>query len=264
MFSNLFIMGCLLDFCKKRGKKKNDINKSGNIEIELDLIKENETKTIKYNNKNISLITNSKVGFYNAGGSCYMASIIQILIHLRSFIEIFLRKKQKNNVYKIFYNLLLQIINSKGPIEITEFSNEYNKINEMYSGSKGNNPMTFFDEFIKQLDKENNDIVNLFNGKNLIQFNGSDEENYEENFIFFMVCLDSNYRNIDQAIHMEKEVEDEQNIKISSKIILKPKIFVINLEVDNLEYYFEQYIQIDGIKYELKAINEYNDFHSKV
>lgn len=254
-------MGCLLECFKEKGKNNN--NKSANIEIELEHIKENEIKTIKCNNKNISLITESKVGFFNAGGSCYMASIIQILIHLKSFIERFLRKNQKNILYKIFYNLLLQVKNSEGPIEIAEFSNEYNKINERFSGNKGNNPMTFFDEFIKTLDRENNDILDLFSGKNLIQFHGSDEENYEENFIFFMVCLDSNYRNIMQAINSEKEIEDEKNVKISSKIILKPEIFVINLEVDDLEYYFEQCIQIDNTSYELKAINEYNDFHSK-
>lgn len=261
-------MGCLFEIfesCKKKGKKTIVINKLDNKEvIELDLIKEKEIKTIKYDNRNISLITDSKIGFYNAGGSCYMASIIQILIHLRSFIEIFLRNRQENNLYKIFYNLLLKIMNSEGPIEITEFANEYNKINERFSGNKGNNPMTFFDEFIKQLDTENNDIIDLFSGKNLIQFQGSDEENYEEDFIFFMVCLDSNHRNIAQAIHSEKEIENEQNVKISSKIILKPKIFVINLEVDDLQYYFEQYIQIDEEKYELKGINEYNDIHSKV
>ena len=253
-------MGCLNECFKKNGKNNN--NKSSNIEKELDNIEENEINTIKFDNKNILLITESKVGFYNAGGSCYMASIIQILIHLRSFIERFLRKNQKNILYQIFYNLLIEVINSKGPIEIAEFSNEYNKINERFSGNKGNNPMTFFDELIKTLNRENNDILDLFSGKNLIQFKGSDEENYEENFIFFMVCLDSTYRNIIQAINSEKEIKDEKNVKISSKIILKPEIFVINLEVDDLEYYFEQYIQIDDISYELKAINEYNDFHS--
>ena len=79
-----------------------------------------------------------------------------------------------------------------------------------------------------------------------------------------MVCLDSNYRNIEQAIHSEKRMEGEKDVKILSKIILKPQIFVINLEVDDIEYHFEQNIQIDGTIYELKAINEYNDFHSKV
>ena len=257
-------MGCLFEcFKKNKGKKKN-VNKSSNIDIELDLVEDNEIKTIKYNDKNIALITESKVGFYNAGGSCYIASIIQILIHLRNFIEIFLRYRRKNTLYKIFSNLLTQIINSEDAIEITEFSNEYNKINEKFSGNKGNNPMTFFNEFIHQLDPKNNDILDLFTGKSLIQFQGSDEEDYEEKFIFFMVYLDSKYRNIEQAIHSEKRMEGEKDVKILSKIILKPQIFVINLEVDDIEYHFEQNIQIDGTIYELKAINEYNDFHSKV
>ena len=78
------------------------------------------------------------------------------------------------------------------------------------------------------------------------------------------VYLDSKYRNIEQAIHSEKRMEGEKDVKILSKIILKPQIFVINLEVDDIEYHFEQNIQIDGTIYELKAINEYNDFHSKV
>ena len=124
--------------------------------------------------------------------------------------------------------------------------------------------MTFFTEFIKELDSENSDILNLFSGKNFIQFQGSDDENYEEDFIFYMVFLDSNYKTIEQAIHSEKEMEDDKNIKISSKIILKPQIFVINLEVEYIEYYFEKTIQVDDTRYELRAINEYNDFHSTV
>ena len=124
--------------------------------------------------------------------------------------------------------------------------------------------MTFFTEFIKELDSENSDILNLFSGKNFIQFQGSDDENYEEDFIFYMVFLDSNYKTIEQAIHSEKKMEDDKKIKISSKIILKPQIFVINLEVEYIEYYFEKTIQVDDTRYELRAINEYNDFHSTV
>ena len=124
--------------------------------------------------------------------------------------------------------------------------------------------MTFFTEFIKELDSENSDILNLFSGKNFIQFQGSDDENYEEDFIFYMVFLDSNYKTIEQAIHSEKEMEDDKKIKISLKIILKPQIFVINLEVEYIEYYFEKTIQVDDTRYELRAINEYNDFHSTV
>ena len=32
-------------------------------------------------------LSKSQIGFYNAGGSCYMASIIQILIHSKIFLS---------------------------------------------------------------------------------------------------------------------------------------------------------------------------------
>ena len=44
-------------------------------------------------------------------------------------------------------------------IEIRNFLNEYNKINNKFSGDKGNNPMTFFNEFIKKLSEETNENI---------------------------------------------------------------------------------------------------------
>ena len=194
-----------------------------------------------------------------------MASIIQILIHLRSFIEKFINQKyQKNTLSKLLHDFLVQIINSNKPIEISNFSKAYHKINQKFSGDKGNNPMTFFTEFIKQLEEENKNkgLLDLFTGKNLIKFEGLDEADYDEEFIFFMVTLDKDNTNIEKAINKEKEMEDDKNVKIIEKIILKPEIFIINLEVDDIDYSFEEEIFIDETKYELKGINEYNDFHS--
>jgi hypothetical protein len=124
--------------------------------------------------------------------------------------------------------------------------------------------MTFFLEFIKQLELENKDILKLFNGKKLIQFHGMDDMNYEEDFIFYMITIDKNYRSVEEAMNKETEMEDDANIKISEKITLKPEIFIINLEVDNIDYNFEEKIKIDKTIYLLKAINEYNTIHSTV
>lgn len=260
-------MGFLLDCFKKRKSKifKNDNTEF--IEIELEN-KEKETKLIKFSNNNNSLanIYESQIGFYNAGGSCYMASIIQILIHLKNFVEVFSEKKKIKNNYlsELFKDLIDKIGTAKKSIEISDFSNNYNKINHKFRGDTGNNPMTFFTEFIKQLDSENGDILKLFSGKNLVQFHGMDDMDYEEDFIFYMITLDKNYINIDKAMHKEKEMEDDKNIKITEKIILNPEIFVINLEIDDIDYDFEETIKIDNIIYELKAINEYNNYHSTV
>lgn len=39
------------------------------------------------------ILLKSKIGLYNAGGSCYMSSIIQILIHSKQFLNEFLISK---------------------------------------------------------------------------------------------------------------------------------------------------------------------------
>ena len=208
----------------------------------------------------------SQLGFYNAGGSCYMASIIQILIHLEIFLNEFLKIKyeyQKPLSY-LFLNFIKEIANSKvNAIEIKRFAKEYNQINSKFDGKKGNNPMTFFNEFIKKLGEENNGkIVNLFAGKKYIKFIGMPELDYKEDFIFYLISLDENTRYIMDAIYQEKEFEDDENMKLSEEIIIKPEILVINLEIKNIEYDIEQELIIDDIQYELKAINRYSNFHS--
>ena len=261
-------MGLICDCFKKDKSKNSKKDNAGHIEIELEN-KEKEIKLIVFQNNNNNSSTpiyESQIGFYNAGGSCYMASIIQILIHLKSFIKIFRNKNvaKDNYLSNILNDLIDEINNSKNSIEISEFSNKYNKINKKFRGDIGNNPMTFLTEFIKQLEIENKDILKLFCGKNLIQFLGMDDMDYEEDFIFYMITLDKNYRNINNAMNKEKEMEDDKNIKITEKIIIKPEIFIINLEVDDIEYEFEEKIKVDNIIYELKAINEYNNYHSTV
>ena len=260
-------MGFLLDCFKKQKSKILKKDNTECIEIELE-DKEKETKLIKFSNNNnyLANIYESQIGFYNAGGSCYMASIIQILIHLKNFMEVFSKKKETKNNYlsELFKDLIDKIGTAKKSIEISDFSNSYNKINHKFRGDTGNNPMTFFIEFIKQLESENGDILKLFSGKNLVQFHGMDDMDYEEDFIFYMITLDKIYINIDKAMNKEKEMEDDKNIKITEKIILKPEIFVINLEIDDIDYDFEEIIKIDNIIYELKAINEYNNYHSTV
>ena len=218
----------------------------------------------------LNYLLNSKIGLYNAGGSCYMASIIQILIHLEKFLKIFLRKKtnNKSTLSYIFYNFINEIVSSSSPIEIKEFSYKYHKINPKFSGRYGNNPMTFFTEFITQLNKENNnnDILNLFKGQKEIIFEGMDELNYNEDFLFYLVSLNTKktslYDFIYGAIDDIKELEGDDQLKFKEKIIVEPEILIFNVEINNIEYNFEEILYINKTQYNLKAINRYTDFHS--
>ena len=209
----------------------------------------------------------SKIGLYNAGGSCYMASIIQILIHLKQFLNIFLRETYKKNkpLSYLFYNFIEKLSKyDNHSIEIKYFANEYNKINYKFSGKHGNNPMSFFTEFIQQLNEENkeNDILKLFMGKKYINFEGNEDLNYEEDFIFFLATLDEKNYTLKEFMYRDIEFEGDDTTKFNEKIIVKPEILIINLEIEDINYEFEETIFLDDDRYDLKAINRYTDFHS--
>ena len=209
----------------------------------------------------------SEIGLYNAGGSCYMASIIQILIHSEKFLDKFLTplsyQNQKGLSYLLFIFIKYIAYSKENAIEIKQFSENYNKINNKFNGKKGNNPMVFFNEFIKRLDEENNGgILNLYMGKKDIKFEGMSELDYEEDFIFYLLTLDKNKKKIIDAYYDVKEFEDDENIKLVETIKVTPEILIINLNVENIEYNFEEYIYIEEIEYKLKAINRYTNFHS--
>lgn len=228
------------------------------------------TNLIEDIEENKKKLLESKIGLNNAGGSCYMASIIQILIHSKLFLEEFYKNKnvhEINPLSKLFSNFIEKIASFEGSfdsIEIKNFAQEFNKINYKFSGDKGNNPMTFFTEFIKKLSEKNNDILKLFMGKRYIKFEGMSELNYEEDFLFFLANLNENEDKyiLYDSIYEQKKFEDNKNLKVIEELIVKPDIFIINLEIDDIEYNFEESINIEGIEYHLKAINRYTTYHS--
>ena len=205
-----------------------------------------------------------------------MASIIQILIHSKKFLDIFLNIKNNdpNSLSCLFFNFIKEIATtSKNYIEIQNFAQKFNEFNYKFNGYHGNNPMTFFNEFIKKIAEESNEnILNLFKGKKSIIFDGMSDLNYNEDFIFYLAVLDQNKSTLYDIIYDEKELEDccddnkDNNIKIVEKIIYKPEIFIINLEIEDIEYNFKEklYLEDNGknIEYNLKAINRYTDYHS--
>ena len=133
-------------------QKTNKRGQSNNNHVKI----YNKLSNINMTSKDIiKKLSESKVGLINAGGSCYMASIIQILIHTRLFLEQLYNNKSFNNsnsLSNLFLNFIERIANfvdsNIQSMDIKNFANEYNKINNKFRGDKGNNPMTFFTEFI--------------------------------------------------------------------------------------------------------------------
>ena len=268
---NLFLKG-RVEKRKEKREEKNEEKREEKNEEKIDELNKNLSKKekIKYLIINldeyINKLINSKIGLYNAGGSCYMASIIQILIHSKVFLEEFLKIKNnnRNSLTYLFGNFIKEISNSSfDKIEISKFAEEYNKINNKFNGYKGNNPMTFFNEFIKKLGEENNEnILKIYSRKKKISFKGIPESDYEEDFIFNLVNLDQERKNIKDALEEPKQLEDDDNIYIWEEITEKPKILIINLEGDKIRYKIEEKIYVGRAKYNLKAINRYTNYHS--
>ena len=210
------------------------------------------------------ILLNSKIGLINAGGSCYMASIIQILIHLEKFLDVFFNDKYIDGFSKKFLIFLQHLANSKHCIEIKSLADDYNQINKKFSGEEGNNPMTFFTEFIKELSKENKDILNLFKGEKEVHFD--DIKNYIEHFLFYLVILDKNNDNITALINQGRIYEDAREGKhnpiLIEKIVKSPEILIINLEIENISYNGEEDIIVEKDNYKLVAVNKYTDYHS--
>ena len=225
-----------------------------------------KNNTIKKTEEMKNELLKSKIGLYNAGGSCYMASIIQILIHSKEFLDTFLEEKinNKNSLSYLLYKFIEEIANSNNSIEIEYFADQYNKINYKFNG--WNNPMTFFTEFIKQLDKEGTKVSNIFTGQKHIEFIGMPELDYDENFIFYLAYLDKSHQTLYDVLYEEKEFEDDgnnrNNLKLREIIVKRPKILIINVEIEDIEYKFEEKLYIEEDEYNLKAINRYTDFHS--
>ena len=218
----------------------------------------------------IDKLLESQTGFYNAGGSCYMASIIQILIHLKPFLEYYQKYRTNSSLCNKFNEFLQKVEKASFyQIEIRDLANTYSLINSKFKGTKGNNPMTFFIEFINDL---NQNISTLFTGIKTIQIKEGEKiiQKYDENFIFHMVTLDktNKFINLVDEDENKKEFENDLNHTITEKIKKMPEVLVINLEIDNVYINFEEIetIPVADLKsyynYNLKGINKYTNFHS--
>ena len=99
-------------------------------------------------------------------------------------------------------------------------------------------------------------------GKKDIKFEGMQDLDYEEDFIFYLLILDEDKYILYDAYYDEKEFENDKDTKLVEKIKVAPEILIINLEIENIEYNLEEFIYIEETEYKLKAINRYTNYHS--
>ncbi len=214
----------------------------------------------------------SKVGLENQGATCYMASILQVLIHTDIFLKTFYENyKNIGGVSKILYNLFNKILSSKSQhkqsISLEEFVNELNEIDSRYNSKRGNNPILFFTHFIEHLDKENNySIKSLFSGKKSYKYEKYEHYNYIEDFLIYIIQINENsdVNGLNQLINLTSILDMDNDIDIMEESIIESSsILIINIDnVDSRGFKIEHKINILDNQYELYAINSYNDHHS--
>lgn len=226
----------------------------------------NETKQLKKH------LLESKVGLENQGATCYMASILQVLIHTDIFLKTFYENyKNTGGVSKILYNLFNKIVSSKNQrkksISLEEFVNELNRIDPRYNPKRGNNPILFFTHFIEHLDKENNhSIKSLFSGKKIYKYKKYENFNEIEDFLIYIIQINdkTNVNGLTQLINLTSILDMDNDFDIMEESIIESSsILIINIDgVDSRGFKIEHKIQILDNQYELYAINSYNDYHS--
>lgn len=117
-----------------------------------------ETKPSSSLNKS-SKAFESTVGLDNLGNTCYMNTVLQILIHTPPFIEAFLKEfttsNSSTNINEItssFYDLLINYINeSKTSFNPTKFKRTFALINPKFSGYSQQDSMEFLRTLLEDI-----------------------------------------------------------------------------------------------------------------
>ena len=157
---------------EKKIQKKLTINYEIDKTYYLNYIKNNENKLYikdKY--------YNTKKGFYNFGNTCYMNSILQIIIHIPGFIE-GLKKLKINKKINCLLNNLIDIAdkpsNNGNLKELENLRIEFFFLNSNYKYYRQEDSQEFGSQLLKNL---NNELIEL----NLISekwnLNGFDKKN---------------------------------------------------------------------------------------
>ena len=232
--------------------KKNDIKNDASIS--------NMSIDNNSNSKKNKLLK-SKIGLINPSATCYMASILQALIHSEKFLDYFFKNKKGNYcLSRILDKLFNQIETTKEKrIPLKDFASDYNKIDNRYHFSKGNTPSCFLNHILENLNNEIEGISDLFHGKIKISFKKNKEFNTEQDFLVYP-------KNFNNDLKSELFCPEQQEIngridEVSEELIIFPSILVIN-GYPQSSFKISENLYLKKEHYKLYAVNEYNDVHS--
>lgn len=248
-----------------KNKEKDEDNNSSISDDKNNEIKDESSKCnmLIDNNSNLNKdkLLKSKIGLINPAATCYMASMLQALIHSEIFLNYFIKNKKENNYLS---NILTQLFNqiestTEKCIPLKDFAFNYNKIDNRYHPLQGNTPSCFLNHILYNLNKEIKGISDLFHGKIKISFKKNKKFNVEQGFIVYLKNFNNDLKS--ELFCSELQEIDGSNDEVLEELIIYPSIFIINGYPQN-NFKVSKELNLKKANYILYAINEYNDYHS--
>jgi len=180
--------------CNSSIENRRRINRKGN-HIESDKIIKSK---FMMNNNNFET---EKIGFNNIGNSCYMNSILQILLHIPNFLENlkndYKKSKNESQLIQSIINLSYYPNNNRNLYSIREYmSYIYNNYEQFHQGDSQNFGIDLINEIINNIKGEEDIFSQYHKNININKINNYKKYKYEE-FI-------QKYQNERELISLEK------------------------------------------------------------
>ena len=173
--------------------KESSYLKNDNKLIEKNKVIENKNIDKQFKKLDFNKIYNTTFGIINIGLTCYINSVIQILIHTYTFLENFKDKvhiieKNNNTTSYYFYKMLSEIHknNNSNVIDISEFINFFKNIHPNFGGINQFDSSEFLRVLLEDINAELNEASKGINHILLENDNNKNKlilsKEYKQNF----------------------------------------------------------------------------------
>ena len=209
-------------------------------------------------------ITNYNVGMMNLGNTCFINSILQVLIHCPIFIHKFFEQRKSINkndtlISAYFYEVCLAMVNCKNTqehyIDITNFKSVFGTKHPDFEGYCQNDSQEFCRVFLEDISEELNEIKNKAIYKTLTNSNRRDKRFKDKEFF-------DNFESREKSIITELfysqlitifTCQCKAAIYSFQKILDFPLLLPQNIQKIDIMNLLKAYFQTESIDFERKC-----------